>query len=94
MKATQLTQTIPTSIAYKMTPVLQLTDTDLACPLKAPAATAKAELARQMRRTAELARLKVRFACGAREIVKIAGEAHKATVEMNASLEVSEGIPC
>ena len=87
-KAMQLTQVIPTWIASKMTPVLQLTDTDVAFPLKAAAERAKAELSREMRREAELRKTRASFVCGVREIVKIAAEAHAAIVQMNAKVNL------
>ena len=54
MKAMQLAQQIPCWIAPKMTPVLQLTDTDIAWPLKRHADREKAEIARDQRAVARL----------------------------------------
>ena len=90
-KATQLTHSIPTWIASKMMPVLQLTDTDVALPLKAAASRAKAQLARELRQQAELTRTRVNFSCGPLQIIKIAAEAHKAIAEINARDELALG---
>ena len=90
-KAMQLTQVIPTWIASKMTPVLQLTDTDIAYPLKAAAARAKGVLSRQMRQIAEAHKQRASFHCGAREMMVIAAECHEATVKLNAQSELVLG---
>ena len=76
----QLAQHIPTWIASKMTPVLQLTDTDLAFPCKRAAQVAKEELARQMRAAALKAGRPASFACGTEEIMKKAQAAHRSMV--------------
>ncbi len=83
-KAMQLSHHIPTWIASKMTPVLQLTDTDFAFPCKRAAAAAKTELAREMRSAAVKENVKATFKCGVEEIVYIAHKAHVSMVQMNA----------
>ena len=90
-KAMQLTQVIPSWIASKMTPVLQLTDTDIAFPLKAAAVRAKGVLSRQMRQIAEAHKERVSFHCGPREMFVIAAECHEATVKLNAQNELVLG---
>lgn len=90
-KAMQLTQVIPSWIASKMTPVLQLTDTDVAYPLKAAAVRAKGVLSRQMRQIAEAHKERVSFHCGPREMIVIAAECHEATVKLNAQNELVLG---
>jgi hypothetical protein len=96
-KAMQLTQVIPTWIASKMTPVLQLTDTDIAFPLKAAANRAKASLSRTMRAAAEASKQRASFHCGPREMVKIAAEAHQVysfrQMALRECLELHGGTP-
>jgi len=87
-KAMQLCQTIPTWIASKMTPILQLTDTDIAFALKAAAARAKSDLMREMRLAAQVTRERCSFHCSTREIILIASQSHKAIVELNARNEL------
>ena len=74
-----------------MTLVLQLADTDVAYPLKATAARAKAELSRQMRKVAESDKEGVSFHCGPREMVVTAAEAHDAIVKLSAQNELVFG---
>ena len=83
-KAMQLSHHIPSWIASKMTPVLQLTDTDFAFPCKRAAAAAKNHLGREMRTAAQKEGVKASFKCGVEEIVYICHKAHMAMVEMNA----------
>ena len=66
-----------------MTPVLQLTDTDLAFPCKRAAQVAKAELAREMRAAALKAGRPASFACGTEEIMRIAQAAHRSMIIKN-----------
>ena len=74
-----------------MTPVLQLTDTDIAFPRKAAAVRAKGVLSRQMRQIAEAHKERASFHCGPRESIVIAAECHEATVKLNAQNELVLG---
>ena len=82
-KNMQLAQTIPTWIASKMTPCLQLTDTDIAFPVKCAATAEKQKLAREMRTAALNAGIVPSFRCGPAEILKISQAAHQAMVATN-----------
>ena len=75
---------IPSWIAAKMTPCLQLTDTDFAFPLKKAVTRAKAEMARDMRKRARLQGQKESFKCGLEEMIRMCQIAHVEMVEMNA----------
>ena len=82
-KAMQLSQTLPSWIASKMTPCLQLTDTDIAFPLKRAAAAEKSKLARERRTAALKVGETANFSFGPEEIVRTAQAAHKAMVATN-----------
>ena len=79
---------IPTWIAAKMTPVLQLTDTDLAFILKAAVRRFKEELAREMRNRARMKGEKESFKCGPEEMIRIAQAGHQHLVEVNAKEQI------
>ena len=76
-KKMQLAHQIPTWIAGKMTPVLQLTDTDLAHPMKAAAQAAKKVIAHDMRIAGQINGQKPTFTCGPKQMMQIAIEAHR-----------------
>ena len=63
-KTMQLSQTLPSWIASKMTPCLQLTDTDIAFPLKRAAAAETSKLARERRTAALKVGENANFSCG------------------------------
>ena len=71
-KFMKLYQTIPTWIAGKMTPVLQLTDTHIVFPAKKSAERFKQQMAREMRAAAKLAGRKEEFHCGTKEVIRVA----------------------
>ena len=77
---------IPAWIAAKMTPCLQLTDTDFAFPLKKAVTRAKTEMARDMRKRARLSGEKECFKCGLEEIIRMCQIAHEELVAMNAAM--------
>jgi hypothetical protein len=83
-KASWLGHQLLTWIAGKMTSCLQLTDTDLAFPLKAAARRAKDRLKREMRDQASMQDQSASFRCGPYEVLRISYEAHVHMVELNA----------
>ena len=82
---------IPAWIAAKMTPCMQLTDTDLAFLVKKAVNRMKTELARDMRKRARLRGEKESFKCGLEEIIKVCQCAHNEMVEVNAKDDVVVG---
>ena len=75
-KAMQLCQSIPTWIAGKMTPALQLTDTDVAHRLKAFARREKQRVLTDQKHAAQAAGVEPMYSCGPEQIVRIAAGAH------------------
>jgi hypothetical protein len=84
----KLYQTIPTWIAAKMTPVLQLTDTHIVFPAKRAADKFKQEMAREMRQAAKLAGKKEEFHCGTKELIRVAKHIHDFMVAQNAKEDI------
>ena len=75
---------LPSWIAAGMTPVCQLTDTDIAHPLKGFARRAMEDLKEEMKAACHQAGAEqVKFTCSTYEILKIANEAHKGIVKRN-----------
>ena len=83
-KASWLAHQVLTWIAGKMTSCLQLTDTDLAFPLKAAASRSKDRVKREMRDQASMEGQSASFRCGPYEVLRISYEAHVHMVELNA----------
>ena len=80
--AMKLAQQIPAWVAPKMTPVLQLTDTDIAFILKQCAEIRKREIARELRAAAKAeGEMAVLDDLSLENILKIAGRAHKGVQE-------------
>ena len=87
-KGMQLGLQIPSWIASKMSAVLQLTDTDVAFPMKRDAEAAKEELSRAMRSAAARRGERASFHCGAEQIMEIAAKAHEGMIERNAKSKI------
>lgn len=83
-QASHLSHSVLTFVAGKMTPVLQLTDTDLSFAVKRAADRVKAELRRDLRAEA-LKRCSEppAFVCGPYEILRVAFGAHEHQVKLN-----------
>ena len=77
-------QTIPTWIAAKMTPVLQLTDTHIVYPANKAETKFKEEMAREMRAAANMEGRKEEFHCGHKEWIRVASHNHDFMVEQSA----------
>ena len=75
--AGSLAQSLPSFVAAKMTPILQLTDSDFSARFKAAATRAKMELRSKIRQQFEDLQLRPRFACGLYEILFVADRAHR-----------------
>lgn len=88
-KASFLSHSAMSFISGKMTPVLQLTDTDLSFAVKAAAERQKTELRRKLR-DAAVARNEPPppFVCGLYEMLSIAAAAHEWQVSLNLKDEI------
>jgi hypothetical protein len=75
--AGSLCNSLPAFVAAKMTPVLQLTDTDFSARFKAAASRAKMELRSKIRAEFEALKLRPKFQCGLYEILFVADRAHR-----------------
>ena len=74
---------IPTWIAGKMTPVLQLTDTDLAMPMKVAAEQKKMEISREIKNAARARGQIPDYHLGIKEVLRVCQAAHQKMVKMN-----------
>ena len=70
-----MAQSVACWVGGKMTPTLQVTDTDIAFPLKAAANRCKESLRRELKAKAIEEGCEPRFKCGPYEILRIASEA-------------------
>ena len=82
-QAAWLAHELQTWVGGKMTPVLQLCDTDVSFVMKAASRRCKDELKRLMRDQAAATGKAANFKCGPRQVMLIAAAAHRAVVEAN-----------
>jgi len=86
-KAHQLCQSLSTWIAGKMTPVLQLTDTDASKTVQDACRRKKMDLMLETKMAAEAAGTKPVYSCGAEQIMELASAAHEALVKKQLAKE-------
>jgi hypothetical protein len=83
-----LAHQVPAWIGGKMTAALQVTDTDLARPLKVAANKAKELIRKELREKANLEGVKHVFKCGPFEVLRIAHAGHQHMKEINAQGDI------
>ena len=82
-RASWLGHQATTWVAGKMTAVLQLTDTEVAYPLKSAVLRSKDVMKREMRNTGEASGKVANFVCGPFQVLRLIHEAHMHTVSCN-----------
>ena len=87
-KLMQISHQLPARIAPKMTPVLQLTDTDIAFVGKIDAKLEKRKIVREQRLAAVAAKAVPKFTCSPTEIVRICKAFHDGVVRRNAESQI------